>query len=707
MEFKKFMEALKGNQHKLDKNKNGKLDAHDFKLLRKEEEECEYEDEDEKEKNEKEMDEAVERVARADYKESPSGRKTHKQITFKDGSPEDDESKKVSEEVELEERTMTDAEMKKREEIVKGMKKNVAGFKSKYGERAKEVMYATATKMAMKEESELEEQAPVAPSLVKHRIGVTVSEPDHPMVSKRKEKVQKFVIVTHSSNKEGAKAVGEKYYKKKGYRVHDSHHAGMVNEQVGLEEGYVVRYNNPKSEKHGSEKHFQDQAAAQKHADRGNSVDKIGGKYTVHKTNEKGHDMKEEAEQLQEYGDTAKGQKMLAKVQKRATDRLIKADDKNRLEPDVSKRDLKTVRKNAATAQRAYDRMDEAFDGSKVTIHAPGHRLHGKTGSVFHRHDDGRVNVQVRHSNKRGDVTNLTLNKDQYKEVQKEEVELDEAFPYDVDHMPGKIGSRPISGQHGDTGSGKKDTYVKTFHAKKEKEAHEFAKSKGYVVKKHTYPPGHNNQYPHEFQVHKEEAELDEAVESGNKGYGYHGQHDSETADKKYSAMHAKVKKVAGEAGHLRDAKKPNVMVKHYLDSRHGRHLAGNEHDHEYIKKDFGKFKKSYKESDFAKESVGFDDEGNLVSQKVSFSDFLNKINEQLLEYETKSGVYRHKGSYGSSYQGDDDEDDDKPKKPAEPAVKRGRGRPAGSKSGANQKVGSGKSYGGIAHHTLNLPTSK
>jgi hypothetical protein len=32
-------EELKGNQHKLDKNKNGKLDKHDFKLLRKEEQE--------------------------------------------------------------------------------------------------------------------------------------------------------------------------------------------------------------------------------------------------------------------------------------------------------------------------------------------------------------------------------------------------------------------------------------------------------------------------------------------------------------------------------------------------------------------------------------------------------------------------------------------------------------------------------------------
>lgn len=67
----------------------------------------------------------------------------------------------------------------------------------------------------------------------------------------------------------------------------------------------------------------------------------------------------EEVEQINEYGDTAKGQKMLTKVHKRAVDRVIKADDKNRLEPDVAKRDLKTVRKNVAVADRARERMDE------------------------------------------------------------------------------------------------------------------------------------------------------------------------------------------------------------------------------------------------------------------------------------------------------------------------------------------------------------
>ena len=131
MQFKSFMEALKGNQHKIDKNKNGKIDAHDFKLLQKEEEEIE---------------ESEERMARADYKTNPSGRKSHKEIVFNSGE-EKEKKPMVGEE-------MSDDQMKKREEIVKSMKKDKAGFKDRYGDRAETVMYATATKMAMKEEAE-------------------------------------------------------------------------------------------------------------------------------------------------------------------------------------------------------------------------------------------------------------------------------------------------------------------------------------------------------------------------------------------------------------------------------------------------------------------------------------------------------------------------------------------------------------------------
>ena len=49
-------------------------------------------------------------------------------------------------------RSMTKGEMNKREKIVKGMKKNKAGFKEIYGKDAEAVMYATATKNAMKDD---------------------------------------------------------------------------------------------------------------------------------------------------------------------------------------------------------------------------------------------------------------------------------------------------------------------------------------------------------------------------------------------------------------------------------------------------------------------------------------------------------------------------------------------------------------------------
>ena len=145
-------------------------------------------------------------------------------------------------------------------------------------------------KMLRKEEA-VEEQAPVAPSIGVHRIGVTVSEPDHPAVSQRKEKKQKFVRVT-AHDKDKAVEQGKKHFAKKGYKVHGAEHVGMVHEeveQVEEEHKYVVKYHNPKSEKHGSTSAPLSQAAAHKKAEMGNNVDKTGGKYTVHKMNAKGH----------------------------------------------------------------------------------------------------------------------------------------------------------------------------------------------------------------------------------------------------------------------------------------------------------------------------------------------------------------------------------------------------------------------------------
>ena len=235
-------EELKGNQHKIDKNKNGKIDAEDFKMLRKEDEEqedetiLEYEskggvyrhkgtygyagkgaehgqtdykkadDEERKETatnrrkygarqnfvrstrvnegfsdmlglyKEQGLKGLMEAMAKKKVMaEEPTNEKFTKEIeqqqkksvtkveeeTFDKvevidmTDPYDIKKSSIDltqEEVEqVEEREMTDAEMKKREDIVKGMKKGMAGFKDRYGDRAKSVMYATATKQAMKD----------------------------------------------------------------------------------------------------------------------------------------------------------------------------------------------------------------------------------------------------------------------------------------------------------------------------------------------------------------------------------------------------------------------------------------------------------------------------------------------------------------------------------------------------------------------------
>lgn len=87
------------------------------------------------------------------------------------------------------------------------------------------------------------------------------------------------------------------------------------------------------------------------------------------------------------------------------------------------------------------------------------------------------------------------------------------------------------------------------------------------------------------------------------------------------------------------------------------------------------------------KESI--DADGNVTYAPMTYKDFA-----MMLEYEAKDGRYVHKGTYGGNYvdpEGADDADDKKPKQ--QPAVKRGRGRPAGAKSGARKITGTSKLF--------------
>ena len=179
-------EALKGNQHKIDKNKNNKIDAHDFKLLRKEgwddmvktakdavqnkpkpnggsgvKQGTAYGGSKQKDvKEEASQAEFTAELKKAQAKAAGTAKQpevakpavqavqneqTHTEIEVIDLSDVNDV--KVST-IELDERHLTTGEKSEVEKNVKGMKKNLQGFKDRYGDRAKQVMYATATKQA-------------------------------------------------------------------------------------------------------------------------------------------------------------------------------------------------------------------------------------------------------------------------------------------------------------------------------------------------------------------------------------------------------------------------------------------------------------------------------------------------------------------------------------------------------------------------------
>jgi hypothetical protein len=64
----------------------------------------------------------------------------------------------------------------------------------------------------------------------KQRVQVTVTDPNHAMVSKRNEKMQKFVRI--SGDKESSVEKAKKHFSKQGYRVHGAEHVGTVKEEV-------------------------------------------------------------------------------------------------------------------------------------------------------------------------------------------------------------------------------------------------------------------------------------------------------------------------------------------------------------------------------------------------------------------------------------------------------------------------------------------
>lgn len=149
--------------------------------------------------------------------------------------------------MELDEKKMSDAEMAKREKIVKSMKKGFAGFKKRYGERAKEVMYATATKQAMKSEEvdQVEEEFKDIPYLYLQHHPLQNGKPQLPakinkthihlqhIDGKVNSETAKYKVIAN-----GARSVG--YGMKVGQKVPGSTVNGMIDDARSLPDHKVV-----------------------------------------------------------------------------------------------------------------------------------------------------------------------------------------------------------------------------------------------------------------------------------------------------------------------------------------------------------------------------------------------------------------------------------------------------------------------------------
>jgi len=93
------------------------------------------------------------------------------------------------------------------------------------GQKAEKHHEASLNGGKLKTEEVTEEPA------MKHRVAVTVSDPNNTAVSKRKEQVQKFAKVTAGSEADAVKKASA-HFKKAGFKIHGAEHHSMVKEDL-------------------------------------------------------------------------------------------------------------------------------------------------------------------------------------------------------------------------------------------------------------------------------------------------------------------------------------------------------------------------------------------------------------------------------------------------------------------------------------------
>jgi hypothetical protein len=114
----------------------------------------------------------------------------------------------------------------------------------KRGDRRAQEYHMSVVKNLKNESAETVTEAKQE-DMQKHLVTVTVTDPQHSMVSKRKEKIMKRVKVSAKDPKD-AVAKAEAHYKKHGYKVHDSLHHSVVTESLDSDE--IIDQHTPENE---------------------------------------------------------------------------------------------------------------------------------------------------------------------------------------------------------------------------------------------------------------------------------------------------------------------------------------------------------------------------------------------------------------------------------------------------------------------------
>ena len=615
-----FKEALKGNQHKIDKNKNGKVDAHDFKLLRKEEQEIVEATVDTKKYSwgtmktvhhgkdfsiplHPEHHQAIAKLKDEQehkFKDETgrhwTARRKGEDVHFhsaNDGPKTTVKHSAMKEEFDLEEEGLKDACWKGYTAVGMKMKNGkkvpncvpVKEDKDEAGEEETEDEDEKCEDCGMPEaececegcedEKEMKEAKKKSMCEGKHVVNVTISNPNHTMVSQRNEKKMRRAKVT-APDKDTAINTALAYYKKSGYKVHDHNYVGLHNE----EKTTVVR---DKEGKMKSWSYEGDWKKAQNKDPRGKVTNM-----------------------------SDKAQRQTASMKENAP-----------VAPVPDKKYIKGTPEN------------KAYKASKKPIN-------GHPTNVKEDLDEARING-------REYASQGVMHPDHAK------MDIHKVSGQHVDFYASKTGDK----MHGKVV--KNDG--KSVHIQAHKELGDGKLHKFKVT-------------PHLPKPTNEEVELDEKMDMAKADMG----------DVIKDFKQSDAPQFAGKSAEKR--RQMAIAAKLQADK------AQKE------ERDLKKFKQ-FKEDIYQNLPV-IEEEVDEIDESV----------EQLDEYETdKNGRYVHKGSYGSSYQGDDDEeDDDKPKKkPAATGEKRGRGRPAGSTSGARQKgAATGKKRNGADYtgYPLHLPNS-